>query len=165
MFTTDYIIGASVFVLVLGGCNIMWDKTAARVADDFRMEELTASAMRASGALVRSPGVPEDWERNATHAKAVGFAGSGGALSGQKLSAAEAMGDDELRWRLGVGAHRLRIRVSDSSGSTLMSAGAPPSDGYAANVRRVAVLDNRTVMVDVTVWDSSGSAMSPAAGS
>lgn len=158
LFTTDYVIGVAVFILMLASCLFVWQKTAYRIQEDFAFNGMMNTAKRASEQLVTSSGIPADWEDNAGSVRAVGLAAGDRIISPKKFAKLAAMDYNTSKYYLGVGNHDFYIKLMNSTGSLYGEAGRTPTGDFAVNVRRILVMDNRTIILDLTIW---GSELSP----
>lgn len=161
----DYIVASSVFIIILASTVYMWEKVVYRAGESIVMDEMVSQAHLAANQLVRTGGTPANWESNATSASAVGIAKGHGVMSADKAAAISSLDYRRLKAFLGVGGHEVWVRVSDLGGVTVYEAGQRPDGDFVANSRRMMRLENRTVTVDVSVWDGAGSeSLNPTAG-
>lgn len=154
IFVTDYILGISIFLLIFGACIFIWDRTIYTIQKDFMMREMVNSAYRSSEQLIRSSGISSNWEDNISSLKAVGLAIDDRILSAEKFDKIRDMDYDDLRHYLGIGKYDFYLKVENSTGAIIGETGKRPTGDIVANVRRIAVMDNKSVIVDMSVWGS-----------
>ena len=154
VFTTDYIIGVAIFIILFALCIFAWQKTVYMVQKDFLIDDMMYTAKRASEQLLMSPGVPVNWEDDLSSTKAVGLATGNRVLSGEKFTRLSEMDYDTLKYYLGAGNYDIYIRIENSTGSIIGEINKRPQGEIVVNVRRIAVMDNQSVILDLSVWGS-----------
>jgi hypothetical protein len=152
LFTTDYIIGVAVFLLVFGICLFTWQKVAYTMENDYFTYELKYTARRASEQLVRSPGAPANWEEDVSSLRALGLAEDYGVISRDKVDELANIEYDTLREHLGMGGKEFYMRIHTPEGQIIKEVGEAPGGNTVVNVRRIGLMDNATVLVDLMVW-------------
>ena len=151
IMSTDYIIGVTLFIIVLATSTYIWNNTLYRSQKDYIEMEMMNMAKRTSDQLVRSPGIPETWESNISSLQAVGLKVKDGVISETKLDELEAMDYDDLRGYLGVGSYNVYVKVSTSSGAIFGEAGTTPTGEIVVNFQRLAIMNEEQVLIDVSI--------------
>ncbi|OYT27204.1 MAG: hypothetical protein B6U97_02125 [Candidatus Altiarchaeales archaeon ex4484_96] len=153
VFTSDYIVGVSVFIIVFSACIFFWENTSARSTNNFMLQEMRNTASRTIDHLVEVPGRPSNWEDNPGYAEVVGLSSGYGMVSADKFHALSSMEYGILREYLGVGNYQVYLRLKKTDGLLVDDAGLMPQDAHVVSVRRFCVLDNQSVVLEVLLWD------------
>lgn len=148
----DLFLALFIFVLILvfitGFFNV-----AVRDADrNVKKTILESSATSISELLVKTPGVPENWERDSLFVSTIGLASSQNVLSKNKLSNFTEMNYASAKSTLGL-AYEFFFLVQDLANNTLYSSGNSSYGRQSASVTRYALLDGEIVSIRVAVHD------------
>jgi hypothetical protein len=119
-----------------------------------RME---VAAIDASEMLIKSPGVPKDWEKDATQVKSLGLVVNSSAnvlsdaklanftsISGQNYTAAKSL--------LGI-EHEFYFYIENMSGTRLYEAGNGTMGKQQASITRLGLLDGEKIRMRFIVHD------------
>jgi len=154
LFSTDYIIAVGVFVLMFAACIYTWDSVVYKSQQDLALSRMSYAASRMSLTLLRTPGMPADWEDDPGSAQTLGLAVSDRVVSSGKLRALELMDYEDLKDYLGIGGFEVYINVTYVNGTQAGEAGSAPASDEAVSDRRIAVLAGEPVLVDFMVWNA-----------
>ncbi|RLG16591.1 hypothetical protein DRN62_03350 [Nanoarchaeota archaeon] len=119
---------------------------------------LRNKAIRVTDLLLRTPGLPEDW--NESNYLQLGLAEEEYIISSQKLDQFLNLSEEEVADSLGLGSYRLFLNISSALNYTswveYIFGEYPSSSQVAIPVRRLALLDvngkNIPVKVLLVVW-------------
>lgn len=162
LFSTDFAIGLTIFLIVLSLALPLWDQVRAQTLATVEQREMQARALQVSDILLQSAGSPSDW--NEATVQSIGLADEPHVLNASKVGAFFNLLNgryDAAKSLLGIPAYELNFSVLDNTRSPFALEGNLTSFGRPASgilnvfvVTRMAVLQlNATIrkMVDLQV--------------
>ncbi|MFH1255983.1 MAG: hypothetical protein V1494_01690 [Candidatus Diapherotrites archaeon] len=159
IFSTDFLIAISVFMVVLILSIAFLNDSLLRVESIERFNGLQEAAAAASDSLVLSVGVPFNWQNKASlsDVNAIGLADSANFLDSAKLqrfSDLNASDYNAVKEILGVSKFGLFVSINSLQNSQRLFAFglSPDSNAEVASIQRLALLGNEDVLVNVKVF-------------
>jgi len=158
-FSADLIVGVMLSMLALGLLCAAWGLGKARLDETEHMRALEGKASAISDLVVKTPGDPPDWEDHPSDAVLIGLAREDRRLSDGKVLALEGIGGNRLREMFMLGGMGCAINIRTLEGSVVAGTGAPPySDSVVTSARTVSY-GNRTMSLEVSVWEDKPEAL------
>lgn len=160
VWSLDLLIATTFLFLVLILYVLVWQQLDYVYSDAVGDTALLGAAIRASDALLLSPGDPANWTEMAVvdeyTVHSFGLADRRNVLNLRKVQRMQEMNGthyDFMRQQLGVSPHQLHISVLDDNENVLYSAGREPTEGNeTAVVERVGLLNGTEAFLVVRVW-------------
>ncbi|MFO8016010.1 MAG: hypothetical protein R6U32_02815 [Candidatus Woesearchaeota archaeon] len=162
----DLFLAASILIILTGAIALIYDSYTDRLESRQEFKRLQLSAIRSTELLVKSPGMPEDWEEditgtvNSTSNMTLSHIGlsnpvSHRNISPEKLEAFRNISYDAVRDIMGSG-HDFIIRVMDIQGNLLLEKGGnntdPEGNRTIVSVERRALLEGDEVVIRFNVF-------------
>jgi len=162
LFSSDLAIAMIVFTFALALAILVWDGVTGDINSAEELRDMEALAVGVIENLVRSPGVPADW--NPYDVMTPGLAVSDRVLDEEKISDfTDLMSGDrygENKYKLGIGHRDFYLRITDINGTAVMVDGQQARAGLAMDpeaaasltTARTATLGGETVVLTFTIW-------------
>jgi len=162
LFSSDIAVATMVFIFCLSLAFLAWNTQTEQINRSERLRELQKTVASTVESLIRSPGVPEDWDTN-WDVEVPGLATEDRFINSTKASAFIDMMNatyyDDYRHVMGLGEYRFYMEVANLSGSVVtvdgkdFVAGEEPTDyEESLSVMRTAIYDGEFVRVNFIIW-------------
>ncbi len=148
----DFLLAAFVFSVVFSAVMLSLRNVQETFDAEERRWRIQRGAIQAADVLVKSRGVPFNWNERET--RLPGLKSMGRSLESGKLSAFEGLDYEETKEMLGL--EGLEYRVEVKGNETSMSMGRPESGDLRVASTRVALHNGEPVFLKVTVWEGKG---------
>jgi len=148
----DFMSGFFIFLLLVAYFLIQWDLFSSRFAERAQRGDLGLGAITISEMLVHTPGEPENWTQAPLSVKSVGLAQRQNLLDWNKVAAFSSLPYANAREALGTD-HDFLVVIETPDGVRFASIGQDGNSTHAAEVTRVAVLNDTIVQVKVRLYD------------
>ncbi len=167
VFTWDLAISISIFLIVLAMLFYMWDSTISKVTATKEIYEAERISMDVTEQLIRTPGVPHDWEnQNISNLSVFGLANVEPRILNKnkilKFVNYTNPGHPNYSYArplIGTNWYEFYFNMTYLNGSqlilnnTVIASGIiPVNSAFELTARRTAVLDDEIVRVYFTVW-------------
>lgn len=161
VFSTDFILSAFVFVIILNVAYLMWTH-AHEQQDQLTAEKvMQQESYYIASLLVRTPGYPPDW--TAGNVDILGLADPDHVLQDAKMDELDLMTDDDIRSALGLSSTmNIVINVTNETSTMHVDGrdlvwGTAPVDADTVSTAKRSVLVNATALyqrgtVEVVLW-------------
>ncbi len=149
IWSIDFASSLTIFIIVLASVFLAWNYLSAQTQEQRAMDSMELFALEVSDALVRTPGIPEDW--NSSYVEVVGLASHENVIDPDKLNATESMGYDRLRLLM-TGGYDFYLIISDINGTTYLEKGSLPQNRTTVPVERYANYGDRIVKMKLCLW-------------
>ena len=148
--TTDLFLAITIFLILITAFFVTWNVYQSRLTNSISRSEMELYAVQVANQLVRSPGIPADWENNVAGIRAIGLSGGDRVISEEKLNAfanltAEQMGS------LNIGSYNFYF-ILIRGDNAVLEVGAYPA-GQSVTIRRNVIYQNEASTVQVSLWE------------
>jgi len=148
--SVDFMLAAMIFFLVLAySVGTYYYYLGQYNAEEVR-KNMEISTLAATDVLLKTQGVPGDWEQGAGNPQSVGLVERPNIIEPQKLSALAAMDYNYSKEAMGLGADYY-LSVIELTGELVMEKGAQ-MDGDAIVASRLAIYNETYVRVTLHVY-------------
>lgn len=144
----DFMIAVLIFAVLLIFIIGFWFLNMAEINGMVGRDRLDSAAIAVSDMLVKTPGVPGNWEEDPANAWAVGLAESQNVISSEKVANFTALDYNVSKELLGLDGD-FYFYVEDLEGNRLYESGIAELGSGVAPVLRFGVLDGEIVKVEV----------------
>ena len=148
----DFAFGLFIFMLLLVYFIIQWNLFANQFADLAVKGSLDQSTVDTAEMLVHSPGTPFNWTQAPLAAQSIGFAPRQNVLDWGKVAAFSSLSYANEKKLLGTDYDFL-VLIETPDGARFATIGLDTSSTRAAEVTRVAILNDTTVWVKVKLYE------------
>jgi len=151
----DFIIAASIFLLVIGIIYIYWIYSSVQIDETRNINEMTKRAFTSSEVWFRE-GTPEYWDPN----DVIDLGMENNKRFNQtkidylnKSIDPTNIGYDKTKTMIGLGGYEYFFRISNSTDDTLFNFGLYPNEAKnIVKVKRIGLLNGSIVVLEVLVW-------------
>ncbi|MFH1722843.1 MAG: hypothetical protein ABH950_09605 [Candidatus Altiarchaeota archaeon] len=155
-FATDFLVGVSIFTLLLSLTFFAWDKNMQKIKEKEVLDELLIQSNQAADILVKTQGLPENWENAAAMGltvKSVGLAGDvDRVLSEDKVNAFVAMDYNYSKEIMGLGNYDYYFGLYNLNNNVINETGVSIEGQIRVQVRRVVTYKDAAAVVELSVW-------------
>lgn len=148
----DFVISIFVFTAVLVFIISFWFVEVRMAENTVHKERLSSTGIAVSDLMVKSPGVPEDWEYYNQSPDVLGLASYPNVLSKGKIMNFTNMSYDESRDLLGIDT-QYYFYIEDMEGNRLHEAGNSSTGEMSITMIRFALLEGEKVRVWVVLHE------------
>ncbi len=144
---TDLFVALSVFLVLLISVvsfMILYEK---RVNSNMAYEDMRMKAMQIANFLVKSPGIPQDWENNASSVMAIGLASAPLILSEEKVVNFTTLDYERAKTIFNVRHYEFNFVLMDSNNSILFSKGIESANESVSISRYVRFNNSNSLMI------------------
>ncbi|MBI5553699.1 MAG: hypothetical protein HY917_03055 [Candidatus Diapherotrites archaeon] len=156
----DLAMAMFIFVMVLAGIIMLWTSNLKSFETQFSFNEAQVKAFLLSDLLLKSPGVPVDWEtRDLNGVTSLGLARKDRVLDSGKVLRFKDWVDSnysEVKAKLALPTYEVFIQLDavDPMTADLNFGVPPPGNAVRVSVRRIAVYGDSEAIVDVTLYQT-----------
>ena len=148
----DFAAGLFIFMLILVYFIIQWDLFSTRAAEKAEKSGLDSGAIELSEMLVHGGGSPQNWTDAPESAQAIGLASSQNVLDWNRVAAFESLPYANAKQVLGID-HDFLVVIETPDGARYATIGQDGNSTRAAEVTRIAVVNNTVVHVKVRLYE------------
>ncbi|MFC2154683.1 hypothetical protein ACFLRC_04310 [Candidatus Altiarchaeota archaeon] len=156
-FAMDFILGVSLFILILSFTLYIWSKNINRIQEKEILDELFISNQQASDLLVKTRGMPTDWESNPQGASSIGLVSdTDRIILESKLDSFISMNYTHSKEIMGIGNYDYHFQLLDPTQKVINESGVPPEGDLQISIRRIVTYKESSAILDLTVWTTAG---------
>lgn len=155
MGIADLFLAACVFILTIGAIIYIYDGYIEKYNDRQSFSRLQLSAMQITDMLVRSSGMPADWESNISRTASIGLAyteGDSRNISASKILAFSNMSYDSTKEIFGT-KYDFNFRLVSNNGSVIMQKGSNSTRTRAVGVERRVFFQGEDAIISFVLWE------------
>ena len=147
---TDLFLAVFLFIILAAFFFIAWDTYQKRLYDTISRSEMEIYTIQITNQILRSPGVPENWEYFNKTPDAIGLADKYNSISDKKLSGLKNLNYTDIKDLMNLGSYNFYFLLKQSNNS-IFEIGDYPS-GQSVNLRRYVTYKNEPAIVEVSLW-------------
>jgi hypothetical protein len=152
--TADFMFAAIIIVIISGIAVSAWNRSLYMFRMNNERTEMERLGLSISGMLVKSAGVPGDWDD--TNVASIGLVSEPNVLDGGKIASFNGMDKGRIQELLGIRGFDFSFRVRAVDGTVLFDYGSTPAGGSQQKdviiIRRVAIYESDIVFVEFGLW-------------
>ncbi len=152
---TDLFIAIAVFVLLITIITVDWNKYQIQLASELDYDTMKFKAFHIIDALVRTPGVPEDWEAQPELPSVIGLASEPNVISNAKLTAfINTLTPAQIKEIFKINLYTFFFELKDQNGAILYSHGTPTNNtaDFSVVLSRPIIYQENVGVVSFTIW-------------
>ena len=166
LFSGDITTATMVFLLALALSVFIWDSSVEDINNAENLRNMEKVASETVEQLIRTPGVPEDW--NYYTVQVVGLSSEDRIIDSSKatefleLMNSSTTDYDDNKHKLGLGIYDFYVNVTDINGTLVQVngidfiAGKEPTNSYTTlSVFRTAVYNDIIIRFNFVIWRGS----------
>lgn len=158
IWSLDFIASAVIFTAAVVLVIFAWSFTSAQTGGQARLADMESIALELSDSLIRTGGVPDDW--NSTTVQSLGLASEESILSRTKVNRFINLSYTQARGLMGIETYEFYFELLDMNGSLMtnqygqnLTAGDYPSGaGFSVPVRRFVLLEGEAAKMRFILW-------------
>jgi len=149
----DFVFAAFIFSIVFAAIMLSLRNIQDNLDYEEKVWRIQHAAIPAVDILVKSGGVPVDWELNPAQARIPALAGTGYGLSPVKVAALNNLDYEFVKQSLGLDGFEYKLVVQTIDGETVVSKGMREQGDFVVGTTRLAFYRGRIARVRLTVWE------------
>jgi hypothetical protein len=149
IWSFDFAVSFVVFFMVLIPMLFLWNYVNTQQLNQRIVDDVEIKALAASDALVRTAGIPQDW--NGTTVRSLGLADEENVLNSTKVGYLLSMDYATLKGML-TGGYDFNLTFSDLNGTAYGGIGTSPANRTSVPVVRYAKYNERIVSVVLMLY-------------
>ncbi len=151
--SSEFLIVSVVLVILITAGVMMWNSTINRSNESMIREDMEMFAVSISDQLIKSHGMPTDWEDDTTKIYSLGLAKENYVLDEKKVDIFVNMNYNQLKSLMGIGGYEFYFRLVYTNGTDIKTKGSSPTaNSQTINSKRVVMFKNEIVYMDLMVW-------------
>jgi len=152
MNSIDLMMAILIFVILIVFVIGFWFVEQKEIQSTLTKNRLEAEAISISDILIKSPGIPSDWEKNQSEIKMLGLAIEGNVLSDAKISNFTNMSYSSAQNYLGLD-DQFYFYIENMNGNRLYQFGNNTFGDQVIVITRFAVLNGEKILMRVSVYE------------
>jgi hypothetical protein len=155
---TDLFVAIAIFIVLVTITTLTWDLYNARLESSIDYDTMVIKAYYIADTFVKSPGYPVNWESYSNPeltTSTIGLASSDRVLADAKVGTFASLSTtqyDAVRTVLRLSLYDYYFVLRDTNNTVIYSAGKIPQGKFAVNLARLAVYQNKPVIMEFAVW-------------
>ena len=145
----DYIVAFFIFLILIFISAYLAFEPITKDSSYTKEIKVQENAKRISELLIKTKGLPENWENGPENLERLGLASEPWVLDSDKITALSSLNYSQIKDSLDID-YQFILKVQ--SNSTSISIGDLPNDVTVAIINRYAILGNETATVTVGIW-------------
>lgn len=149
--SSDFVLAMILVMIIIGTAAASWDRAIYLIGEKNERIESRRLGLAVCDLLVRSPGVPSDW--NSTDVYTLGLVERLNVLDKNKINEFNSLPKSEIQELLGIRGFDFSFRVRAVNGTVLHDYGSSPTVlEDVIVIRRIAVYEDIPVHVEFGLW-------------
>ena len=148
----DSIVSVVIFTIVLTFILTFWFVNIQDIDKTIDRNKLEYDIISISDLLLKSSGIPSNWEENYSSVQMMGLVDSQNVLNENKLSNFTSMNYTELKEALGT-IYEIYFYIEDIDGNKLYETGNNTLEGQSISLARFAVLNGEPVKMRLVLHE------------
>ena len=154
---TDLFIAISVFIILITITTLTWNLYNIRLQNRFDYDDMMIKTFQVTEALVKSGGVPPDWEAQGdfSNLQVIGLSHNERFLSEakvQKFANTVELDDTTLKDTLKINLYEYYFVLRHLNGTIIHSRGSFPSGNFAVNLARLVIYQDQPTILEFATW-------------
>lgn len=151
---SDLFLAASIFILLLGMMIFLYNHYTSKFESRQEFDRMQFSAVQLSDMLVKSEGLPHDWETNPNATLMVGLAHKENCkrnLSAMKVGSMVNMSYGDVKGLFG-GHYDFYLMIESVNGSLIAETGKKSGSATAVSVERRVMYNDDSAILSLVLW-------------
>jgi hypothetical protein len=152
MWSLDLAASLIIFFSAVIALVFAWNYMSAAIVQNQETDELQLKALTVSDSLIRTPGIPQDW--NESNVISIGLADDDNLLNETKVQRFVNMSYDSARFLLDMSPYDFYFEVADINGTVYENTTVPVSNqsSILVPVERYVLYGGRISKVKLLIW-------------
>lgn len=147
----DYMVGFFLFLIVIFFSSFLIFHPTLKNNERVKETQIENAAQRVSELLIKTEGVPPNWEEDVSSLERIGLASEPWVLDSNKVSSLDSLNYSQIKGSLNLGNYQIYLGIKTSE-SIVKVGETPQVKKRVATVKRHAVLDNQTATLTLMLW-------------
>jgi len=156
--TTEFLMIVFVLIFLITLATVIWNTVGKTIGEKTVKNELQSAAIDISDQLLKSQGLPTDWE-GTSKIYSLGLVVGDHMIDEGKLRSMLNLPYSQIKSSLGIKTYEFYFKIVNLSGNIIQVDGKnaevglkPDTASNIVNSRRIAILNNQIVYADVITW-------------
>jgi hypothetical protein len=145
---TDLFIAISVFIILITITTLTWDLYRVRLNNRIEFDDMIITAFQISDVLIKTKGIPDDWEKNTGDPEVIGLIATEKILSAEKVNAFVGSGPPQLTYEeiknlFNINEYDFYFTINkrnpDGTKQLIANQGLVPTGRYNVNLARLII--------------------------
>jgi hypothetical protein len=151
LFMSDFIMASVIVIFIIILSVSIWNRNVNSLKSKEERSGMESLVLSISDQLIRSPGIPSDWNKN--NVLAIGLAAEDNTLDAAKVYNFTSLDIDKTKNLLGIGNYNFIFRLRNTSETVLVEYGDLPIDGKEVVIlRRIVLFEGLPTIMDLGLW-------------
>jgi len=154
VFSVDLVVTVIAFIIIFVFLISFWNLNVLRFSERKYSDELQLLSFQTTDILIKSPGVPNNWEDNSNNISVIGLGLSLGYLDANKVNTFLGLDYDLTKEKFNIERFDYRFELLSIDGEVLNTSGANLSNNLLENiaVSRIVMIGNETRLIQFNLW-------------
>ena len=145
----DFFISLLIFSVLLTITMLRWSSYHSKISERMEYHDMMTKAFQISDALVKSPGVPSNWD--SSNVKIIGLAAEDRKLSIDKVNAFTNLSLNKTKSILQIYGYKFYFNLTKINGEAIKQYGEKSDGKKSVNVRRYLLYGNEKAIMQFEV--------------
>ena len=161
IFSTDLMISASIFISLIIILISTFYFYSIRIRDNVKNEDLYIKTIQISDILLKTAGIPSDWETNSNNTKNIGLIDSDRIFSTSKIREFVNLSINTTKEKLNIEGYNFYFSLKDSNGAlynltnSFSETGIKPSLNakWIIIIKRIGIYGGQKAYAEFILWE------------
>lgn len=147
----DYMVAFFLFLIVIFFSALIALQPISKSDENLKETKILETSNRLSELLIKTKGLPEDWENDPNNVERIGLASEPWVLNSNKITALNSLNYSKVREALGIETYQMLLIIrSDTTSITIGN--KPNMKDSISTIKRYTVLDGNITTVIISIW-------------
>ncbi|MBI2668037.1 hypothetical protein HYX17_04705 [Candidatus Woesearchaeota archaeon] len=148
----ELIIGVFVFMVIFVFLFSTFNSYNNKLNNNLEDNEKQRLASQVTDSLIKTQGIPEDWESNNLDIKEIGLVNKDRIINQTKLMELEDIDYNELKSIMNIQKYDFNLTIKFSNNDVISGVGVPITGKKITTTRRFAVYNKKEAIIDLTLF-------------
>ena len=149
---TDLFIAISVCVILITVTTLSWELYNIRLNSRLDFDDMVIKGFIITDTLVKSPGIPNNWEENPTTVVKIGLAEKDRTIDEEKLLAFIGLTEDQIKNNFQIGLYNIYFIIKNVNGTAIVDKGSTPTGSITINLARIVMYKGEPKVMEFALW-------------
>ncbi len=149
---TDLLIASVVLIILILLLIFWWNRYTEVLSEESAYQKKQIILFQTADLLIKSQGLPQNWEENPNEVKVIGLASSDRDISEDKVIAFVNLSYNVTSKSLGLDLYDFYFQLKSVNGTKLFEHGKDPTD-EVINIQRIVLYKNEKAIIELSIWE------------
>lgn len=154
LFSVDLVVTVIAFIVILAFLLSFWNLNVLRFSERKHSDELQLLSFQIIDVLIKSPGVPDNWENNLDGLSVIGLSSNSNILDSEKVNTFLSLDYNLVKEKFNIERFDYQVKLLSINGNVLNTSGISPSEDLLEKIaiNRIVMIRNETRLVQFNLW-------------